>query len=271
MSRSSSAHNLASLLARSAHVWPRQPAIALGDKPLHDYATLAGRVSRLGGALRSQGHELGTRVLLIASNVPAYIEAMLSCWWAGCVAVPVNAKLHPREALYVLDNSGASVVFADAGWEDAVRVEGSAHRARIVRFDGAEYTRMLAAEPITAPVEVRSDDAAWLFYTSGTTGRPKGVVLTHANLFAMTLAFLADVEPIARGDAIVHAAPLSHGSGLYVVPNIARGAVNVVPESGGFDAHEVASLINAWPRAMLFAAPTMLKRLVQSPAASSID
>ncbi|HVE49740.1 MAG TPA: AMP-binding protein, partial [Casimicrobiaceae bacterium] len=115
------------------------------------------------------------------------------------------------------------------------------------------------------------DDAAWLFYTSGTTGRPKGVVITHANLFAMTLAFLADVEPIARGDAIVHAAPLSHGSGLYVVPNIARGAVNVVPESGGFDAHEVGSLINAWPRTMFFAAPTMLKRLVESPAASTID
>ncbi len=116
------------------------------------------------------------------------------------------------------------------------------------------------------PVAVAADDAAWLFYTSGTTGRPKGVEITHGNLLAMAQCFLTDVEAIAPGDAILHPAPLSHGSGLYLIPHIARGAVNVIPASGGFDPAEIVQLVNAWKRSLFFAAPTMLKRLVDAPA-----
>jgi long-chain acyl-CoA synthetase len=81
----------------------------------------------------------------------------------------------------------------------------------------------------------------------------------------MIECFLIDVEPIAPGDAILHAAPMSHGSGLYILPHVARGAVNVVPESGGFDAAEVIALLRHWERALFFAAPTMVKRLVVAP------
>ncbi len=82
----------------------------------------------------------------------------------------------------------------------------------------------------------------------------------------MSRCFLADVEGVTPGDAILHAAPLSHGSGLYVVPHVLAGAVNVIPESGGFDAAEMFSLLGAWDGALFFAAPTMVKRLVESPA-----
>ncbi|MET0732831.1 MAG: AMP-binding protein, partial [Casimicrobiaceae bacterium] len=107
---------------------------------------------------------------------------------------------------------------------------------------------------------------AWLFYTSGTTGRPKGVVISHGNLVAMAQAFLSDVEAVSPGDALLHPAPLSHGSGLYLVPHVARGAVNVVPESGGFDADEIVALLDSYDRALFFAAPTMVRRLVAAPA-----
>jgi long-chain acyl-CoA synthetase len=94
-------------------------------------------------------------------------------------------------------------------------------------------------------------------------------VLTHANLRAMSRCFLSDVESIAPGDALLHPAPLSHGSGLYVIPHVLAAAVNVVPESGGFDAGEIIELIAHWPGAAFFAAPTMLKRLIAHPAIGS--
>jgi long-chain acyl-CoA synthetase len=112
----------------------------------------------------------------------------------------------------------------------------------------------------------QGDDLAWLFYTSGTTGRPKGAMLTHRVLYWTSHAYAAEVDPVSPGDAIVHAAPMSHGSGLYIMPHVARLGVNVVPESGAFEPEEIFGLFDAWPRTSMFAAPTMVKRLVESSA-----
>ena len=107
-------------------------------------------------------------------------------------------------------------------------------------------------------------DAAWLFYTSGTTGRPKGVVLTHGNLLAMTLNYLADVDHAAVGDHLLHAAPMSHGSGLYAIPNIAAGATQLIPAARGFDLDEIRQVLAWTPNVKFFAAPTMVMRLVDA-------
>ena len=238
---------------------------------LCDYATLAARSARLAGAFASAGLEHGDRVALVSRNLPAYIEALFGCWWAGLVAVPVNARLHPRELAFVLANSGARWALVDAGWRAAIGGMGNDAAAleRVVELGGDDYAKLAGGAARAMPAPRAPDDPAWLFYTSGTTGRPKGVVISHGNLRAMSECFLADVEAVAPGDALFHPAPLSHGSGLYVVPHVQAGAVNVVPESGGFDADEVCGLLAAWHGACFFAPPTMVKRLVAAPALGS--
>jgi long-chain acyl-CoA synthetase len=264
VSTRSPAHNVAALLLRSARRFPALPAVAVGGATRHSYGALAARVSRLASALVDAGLSVGDRAALVANNCPEYVEALFACWQVGLCAVPINSKLHSRELAYVLQHAGARWAFVDAACAAGL---GSAAREapaleRIVEFGSAAYDRLLARPAGEAPVAVARADPAWLFYTSGTTGRPKGAVLTHGNLLAMSFCFLADVEAVAPGDAILHAAPLSHGSGLYLLPHTLNAAVHVVPESGGFDAAEMAALLTRWPKACFFAAPTMVKRLV---------
>jgi long-chain acyl-CoA synthetase len=141
---------------------------------------------------------------------------------------------------------------------------------RVAACGDRDFAALGAAAPI-ALAEVAPDDPAWLFYTSGTTGRPKGATLTHRNLMAMTMSYLADIDAIAPEDCIIHAAPMSHGSGIYALPHVARAANNVVPDSGHFDPAETVRLIAAHRGATFFFAPTMISRLLASPALDGAD
>ena len=129
--------------------------------------------------------------------------------------------------------------------------------------DSAQADALLQhATALPAITERHADDTAWLFYTSGTTGRPKGVMITHHNLMTMGLGYFCDVDPVAPGDAIVYAAPMSHGAGIYAIPHLMAGARHVVPASGGFDTAELFDLGLKTGPLSLFAAPTIVKRLV---------
>src|SRR5581483_9199804 len=121
----------------------------------------------------------------------------------------------------------------------------------------ADFRRLSDGAP-RAPAAVAPDDPAWLFYTSGTTGRPKGATLTHRNLLFAAMAYYADVDALDAPGALTHAAPLSHGSGLYVLPHINRGATHVIPEGGHFEPAEMVALVNHHGDASFFAAPTMI-------------
>jgi long-chain acyl-CoA synthetase len=254
--------NLAELLARAARVFSENPAIVLGTQVHATYAAFARRAAALAAGFRDE-LELapGDRVGLFMSNCPQYLEVLWGAWWAGLAAVPINAKLHPREAEYILEHSGARLCFVtgDLPPPGGGRI---ATLDRLIDVASSEYRSLATRDAAQAIEPARPDDLAWLFYTSGTTGRPKGVEITHRNLMTMALCYLADVDEVAHDDCVVHAAPMSHGSGIYCVPHVLRAAKQVVPESGGFDAGEIFDLVHAHPGAAMFAAPTMVKRLV---------
>jgi len=257
--------NLAAWLTRAGKSRRDAPALGLGDRTIATYGELAERAARLAAGLREgMGLEPGERVALIMSNCPTYVEALFGVWHAGLCAVPVNAKLHVDEFRYVLENSGARVVFVSpdlASKVGGIRLDGG---PQVIEIGTADYERLFRLPP--APMaRTEPTDLAWLFYTSGTTGRPKGAMLSHRVLVAMTLNYFADVDAIAPDDCILHAAPMSHGSGLYLLPHVVAGACNVVPESGRFDPEEMYRLMRHWRGVGMFAAPTMVKRLVEHP------
>ena len=107
--------NIAQLLARSATVFPTRPAVYLGEHMLLDYRTLANRAACIAGYLRDVlGLVPGERVAAFMTNCPEYLEVLYGIWWAGLVAVPVNAKLHPREMAYILENAAVSCLIVSA-------------------------------------------------------------------------------------------------------------------------------------------------------------
>jgi long-chain acyl-CoA synthetase len=232
--------NLVHLLLRSARTQPDRPALALGRRVVRTYAEMAARVLGLSSSLQ-QRFQPGDRIALALKNCPEYYEILFACWHAGLVPVPINAKLHQKEVDYIVENSGAKLLLSS-----------------IPDFPSSERA---------GPVPVRADDAAWLFYTSGTTGVPKGAILTHRNLLFQTQAYFCDIDRLGPQDAILHAAPLSHGSGLYALPHFSAGALNVIPEGASFEPEEVIDLVEHWKNVSFFAAPTMVVRLMASPAA----
>jgi len=230
--------NLANHLVRAGLAHTQRPAIAVGKNVHLRYGELAARSAMFAAALRKTlGLDSGDRVALITPNCAEYFEMLYGCWHAGLIAVPVNAKLHPHEFDYILKDSGTRAVFADTKSVESI-----------------------------ADLNTRQpDDGAWLFYTSGTTGKPKGATLSHRNLLAAIFCYFADVDQGSPWAAMLHAAPLSHGAGLYGLAHTTQASCHVLPESGTFDPAEIFSLIEQWPSVSMFAAPTMAKRLIDHP------
>ncbi len=128
------------------------------------------------------------------------------------------------------------------------------------------FSTLCAADPL--PIIARkADDLAWLFYTSGTTGQPKGVMMTHGMLTAMSLAYTNDVDEVRAEDAVIYGAPMSHGAGIYSMLHIRAGARHVCPLSGGFDAGETLDLAACFGSVQMFMAPTMVRYLLDAAKA----
>jgi len=260
--------NLAALLFDVARRLPNRPAVS-DDRSSRTYRELAERVARLAGGLRAEGLAPGDRVLLSLENCGEFLELLFGCWTAGLCAVPANARLHPREVEFIAENSGARLLVATPVLAEALAPLAGAVASldRVVATRSAEYDGLFGEPLGTDPGQ--PTDSAWLFYTSGTTGRPKGAVLTHRNLVFMSQCYYADIDKLDERDTHVLAAPVSHGAGLYALPFLLKGAHQIVLPH--FDVEAILDVIARHSRVSMFAAPTMLTRLVHAPEVAAAE
>ena len=265
--------NIAHLLLGSSREFSSLPALARGTASHLSYRDLWRKVSVMSMHLSGRfGLERGDRVAFAMTNCVEAIEVMYAVWHAGLCAVPMNAKLHAKEFAFILENSGAKLCFVTPDLADTIAeaAREAPELKEIVDVTTRSYGFMEVGDPI-AMAEAEATDPAWLFYTSGTTGRPKGATLTHRNLLAMTLNYFADVDRPPVGGSMVHAAPISHGSGLWNFAMVARGVIQVFPESGKYEVPETVELMNRWPQCSIFLAPTMVKRLIEHGSVSDLE
>jgi acyl-CoA synthetase (AMP-forming)/AMP-acid ligase II len=270
--------NVGTLWAKTARSFPDNLSIAYGDYEL-TYSQANERINKLANGLRRLGIKKGFNVAILLHNCPEFIEALYACFKAGLGAVPINFRLHPKEGSFIIDNSESQAVVLGEDFRDslyALRGEMPRVKHYICITDPLEgmltYENLIKDQSaVFRDEEVERDHLAWIFYTSGTTGRPKGAMLTHHNLMVMTMNFFADMCPLGPEDAILHAAPLSHGSGLYCIPNVAKGAANVILKAKTFDPKIVFETIQRRRVTNLFLAPAMIKRLITSPEIDHYD
>jgi len=253
--------NIAEILQRSAKIYPDRTAILLGDQAYLTYGQLCARVASLGNALRSQFDiKPGDRVAIFSANSKEYLVALYATYWIGGITIPINYKLHPKELNYILEDSGAKVLMLSDELSSVIN-DISCPAVQILILGSPDYKKAFSLPGIEL-LRRELGDVASLFYTSGTTGKPKGVAQTNRNLLAMTMSYLVDVEEIGSSDAIIYVAPMSHGAGLYNYPFMLRGAKHVIPPSSGFDPQELIGISQKVGNLSFFAAPTIVKRLV---------
>ena len=169
--------NVFALLDQTARRLPAHGAVFLGTEQRLSWVQLHARALRLAGALR-QRHRAGDRIVLWSENRPEYFELLFGTWAAEMVAVPINYKLHPKETAQIVEDAGAAAAFISPQLAAGLQIA-----CPQVVIDSDAYHALFAASPIAAPV-TSPETLAWLFYTSGTTGRSKGAMLTHRNLLA---------------------------------------------------------------------------------------
>ena len=203
------------------------------------------------------------------ANRPELLETLYGCFRAGLVAVPINSRLHPDEVRYIVAQAGARAIVAGPG---ASR-ERARSGATLVIGPGDEYEGLIATgDPRFVDRDVARETPAWLFYTSGTTGRPKGATLSHGNLVEMVMACLANVTDYRASDVVLHAAPLTHGAGLYALAGIARGAFHVVPPTPPFDPVAILETVDRLRATVVsFVTPTMVRLLLDAAVAGTPD
>ncbi len=261
--------NIGSWLEKRASLSPKRAALFDGMRCVSDYAGFDTNARSIAAWLAAQGVRAGERVAIFMENIPEYLVIQYGVWYAGAVIVPINAKLHPREAAWIINNSGASHVFVNGAKAQAL--EAVDVSCPLICAQTPDFESILEHQPAAKCAERAPDDLAWLFYTSGTTGQPKGVMITHRMLTLMALSYLSDVDHVSGDDTALYAAPFSHGAGLYNIMHVLKGARHVFPSSRGFKPMEIFDLAKHFGSVHLFAAPTMVKRLTQTAKAEGVD
>lgn len=261
---------LGSWPARRARKTPHRTALVHGEQST-DYRTLHTRTMRLAHALRARGVRRGDRIAYLGPNHPSYLETLFAAGTLGAVFVPLNTRLAGPEIAYQLSDSGAkALVYGPSHAGLVAGLPGSTDVRTYVEV-GAEYEAALASaseEAIDEPVS--PDDTCIIMYTSGTTGRPKGAMLTHANLTWNAINVLVDTDLIADERALV-SAPLFHTAGLNMLtlPVLLKGGTCVLVEA--FDPAATFDLIERHRITFMFGVPTMFEQVARHPRWAGAD
>lgn len=254
---------------------PDKPALIFGDEVI-TYGGLADGVDRIATHLSHHGVGRGDTVAYVGENSPGFLQSLFAVTQLGATFVPVNTRLAPPEIEHVLTDSRARVVFHDAELTDRV---ASAARAigvdLIVTGDGdrsrPSLVSIAATGPAgTVPAPVSHDDPAVIMYTSGTTGRAKGAVLTHGNLTWVSINCVVDYDVVST-DVLLLTSPLFHAAalGMGALPVILKGGTIVLERS--FDAGRALDLIERHRITMLSGVPTTYQLLADHPAWPQTD
>jgi acyl-CoA synthetase (AMP-forming)/AMP-acid ligase II len=269
---------LTQALHRAVQQTPDLPATVFGER-VRTWADSADRAARLASAFRGLGVRSGDRVALLAHNCDAYHDFLFAVPWADAVAVPVNTRWSVHEIAFSLQDSGAVLlVIGDdfLGMVDELRelapaVQAYVHVGERERPDGVHgFEDVIAAQDPIEDARRGGDALAAIYYTGGTTGTPKGVMLSHANLMAAALGALSTGQFLEPHGRLLHSAPMFHladGSG-WVARNLVGGTHVILP---AFSADAVAVAIERYQITDMFLAPTMIQMLVDSSAAQEHD
>ena len=260
-------------VARHAFAIPESVAIRYQGESI-TWAGLHDRVRRAAVAFARQGVRRGDRVAVLMTNRPEFLESVLAASAIGAIAVPVNFRLAPAEAAYILQDSGASLVVTDpplAPLAEAAVAASQALQAGPVPVitTGADgtYEALLAAPP-PAPGEVEIDerDIALIMYTSGTTGRPKGAMLSHLNLLMQAITAIRTSRLTDDQNVGMVNVPLFHIAGIgSMVPALLLGTRSVLMPTAAFDAQVTLDVIEAEGVTSLFLVPAQWQVLCAHP------
>jgi long-chain acyl-CoA synthetase len=263
--------NLALNLVEATDMYPKRAAVRLDELAL-TYEELDERAARVAGLLATAGVAPGDRVALMLPNLPQFPMLYYGVLRAGAVVVPMNPLLKAREIQYYLEDSGARLIFAWDGTAAEAAKGAEAAGAGFVPVAPATFDQLLGQHAPETSVTSRADhDTAVILYTSGTTGRPKGAELTHANLrrnAAVTATTLLGLEP---DDVVMGCLPLFHSFGQTCGLNAAVGSGACLTLLPRFDPGKALEVIQRDRVTVFEGVPTMYVALLNCPERSRFD
>ena len=265
-------YGLAEMLNSAARSRPGAPSTAFSGRA-RTWSETRDRVARLAGALKTLGVGPGDRVAILALNSDLYTEFLSACWWAGAAVVPMNIRWTAAEHAYSLKDSGARVLFVDAAFAGltAGLTEACPDLATLVFCEAGPapagmtaYEDLLTAAAPAPDAQAGGEDLAGLYYTGGTTGFPKGVVIAHRALWYNNM-LCAKVLEMEADDVVLHAAPMFHmaDSCLGGAASMVGAAHTYVPR---FEPEAVMAAIESHGVTHTVMVPTMIAMLLSHPA-----
>jgi long-chain acyl-CoA synthetase len=266
--------NLASLLTESAARTPDAPALSgpwEGDLGATRYDVLDYASAGVATLLRERGVDPGDRVGLMLPNVHSFPIIYFGILRAGGVVVPMNVLLKRREIAFYLEDSGAKLLFAFHDFADEAQAGADEAGAEVIEIDHTRFASTLPDNPGQELADTAEEDTAVILYTSGTTGKPKGAELTHANLFHNAEVSSRTTCEIAAGDIVLGALPLFHSFGQTVAMNatLMTGAcLTLVPK---FDPGEALAAMQRDRVTHFYGVPTMFGALLNHPEREDFD